>query len=193
MQIGYIGSEPEGKIKFRSKRIEEESGPKLWPLFSLLLLSPCCAVRRRRQPRSPSVLEWHLCARMGTSRTLHTTARLTAITDLIGLLGACLSEPALGSTVLSTFPAMSITGLTLVTVTKDRCLRAEMSLRTISTATRREMGKATWSKAIMTPPMNTSYPDISRAVATHRSTTRTRSRGNALSRALSLDTDSAAA
>jgi hypothetical protein len=40
-------------------------------------------------------------------------------------------------------PAMSITGLTLVAVTKDRCLRAEISPTTTSTATRREMGEAT--------------------------------------------------
>jgi len=73
----------------------------------------------------------------------HITARLTATTGPIGLLAACLLELAPGSTALTTSPAMSITGLTLITVTKDRCLSAEMSHTTTSAATRREMGEVT--------------------------------------------------
>jgi hypothetical protein len=55
---------------------------------------------------------------------------------------------------------MSITGLTLITVTEDRCLGAELSSSTTSKVTRRGMAKAIQSKAIMPPATNTRYPDI---------------------------------
>src|ERR1700722_20459167 len=106
---------------------------------------------------------------MATSRTLPTTARRTATTGPTGLWVAYFWELAPGSTAPNTSPATSTTGLTLVTATADRFLDAEMNPTTTSTAMRPETGKATWSKAIMSPAVNTDYP-----VATGRSIARTR-------------------
>src|ERR1700721_1736380 len=69
----------------------------------------------------------------------HMTVLLTATTGPIGLLAECFLEQARGFTALTAFTDMSITGLTLITVTLDRCRGAGRSASTISRETRREV------------------------------------------------------
>ena len=71
------------------------------------------------------------------------TVLLTATTDLIGLLVGYFLEQARGSTVLTAFTDMSITGSILITAITDRCRVAGQSASTISREMRREMGAAT--------------------------------------------------
>jgi hypothetical protein len=111
-------------------------------VFATLTMALLCCAPPASAQVAVSIGEAPVCPCMGTSRTLHTPARLTATTGPTGLLAACLLELAPGSTALTTSPAMSITGLTLITATEDRCLRAEIRPTTTSTATRREMGEA---------------------------------------------------
>lgn len=143
-QIGYIRLHPEGKTDIPVITHRGGMMSKVLALvFATLGMALLCSAPAASAQVSVSIGVAPVCPPMGTSPTLHTIARLTVTTGPTGLLAVSLLGLAAGSTARNTFPAMSITGLTLITVTEDRCLGAEMIPTTISTAMRRETGEAT--------------------------------------------------
>jgi hypothetical protein len=80
---------------------------------------------------------------MATTTTPHTVAPRTGTRGPSGLRAVFSSEPALGSTVLTTSTATLITALIRITATLVHIRNAETSPSIISTETRCGMGAAT--------------------------------------------------